>query len=131
DLLTVSPAGVYGLLAHAGLLERGRWLASKQGSGFVQPLAAHEHWHLDVSYLNSCGTFYYLRSILDGASRYLVHWEIREQMKESDVETILERAKEKHPPARPRVITDNGPQLLARAIKDSIPLSGMPHVRTS
>ena len=36
-----------------------------------------------------CDTFYYLCSILDGFSRYIVHWEIREAMKESDVEMIL------------------------------------------
>ena len=36
-----------------------------------------------------CGTFYYLCSILDGFSHYIIHWEIREAMKESDVEMIL------------------------------------------
>ena len=131
DIVAVSPSSVYRVLAQAGLLDRRRWLPSRKGTGFVQPLAPHEHWHLDVSYLNICGTFYYLCSILDGASRYIVHWEIREQMKESDVEIILERAKEKHPQARPRVITDNGPQFIARDFKEFIRLSGMTHVRTS
>ena len=40
----------------------------------------HEHWHVDVSYINVSGTFYYLTSMLDGCSRYIVHWEIRESM---------------------------------------------------
>jgi putative transposase len=47
--------------------------AVQEGTGFVQPLRTHEHWHIDVSYLNLGGTFYYLCSILDGA---MVHWEI-------------------------------------------------------
>jgi len=34
-----------------------------------------------VSYINVCGTFYYLCSLLDGCSRYIVHWELRESMK--------------------------------------------------
>jgi transposase InsO family protein len=131
DIVAVSPSSVYRVLAQAGLLDRHRWLPSRKGTGFVQPLAPHEHWHLDVSYLNIGGTFYYLCSILDGASRYIVHWEIREQMKESDVETILERAKEKYPQARPRIITDNGPQFVARDFKEFIRISGMTHVRTS
>ena len=45
-----------------------------------------------MTYLNICGTFYYLCSILDGYSRYLVHWEVREAMTEADVEVILQRA---------------------------------------
>ena len=84
-----------------------------------------------MSYLNICGTFYYLCSILDGCSRFIVHWEIREQMKEADVETILQRAREKHPQAHPRVISDNGPQFMARDFKEFIRISGMTHVRTS
>ena len=105
--------------------------ASLKGTGFVQPLAPHEHWHVDVSYLNICGTFYYLCSVLDGCSRYIVHWEIREQMTEADVEIILQRAKEKFPYARPRIISDNGPQFIAKDFKEFIRLSGMTHVRTS
>ena len=43
-------------------------------------LQPHEHWHIDVAYLHIGGTFYYLCSVLDGYSRSVVHWEIREQM---------------------------------------------------
>ncbi len=39
---------------------------SAKGSGFQQPLTPHEHWHVDISYVNVCGTFYYLTSVLDG-----------------------------------------------------------------
>ena len=37
------------------------------------------------------GTFYYLCSILDGCSRYIVNWDLRESMTEADIEIILER----------------------------------------
>src|ERR1700720_2959034 len=67
---------------------------SRKGTGFEQLLQPHQHWHIDVSYINLCGTFYYLCSILDGFSRFLVHWDLRESMREADVELILERAKE-------------------------------------
>jgi transposase InsO family protein len=55
---------------------------------------AHQHWHVDISYINLAGTFYYLTSVLDGFSRYIVHWEIRERMTEADVETVVQRALE-------------------------------------
>jgi putative transposase len=131
DLVAVSPSSVYRVLTHAGLLNRWNRQPSKKGTGFVQPLKAHEHWHIDISYLNICGTFYYLCSILDGFSRYIVHWEIREAMKESDVEIILQRAREKFPDAQPRIISDNGPQFIARDFKEFIKISGMTHVKTS
>jgi len=92
---------------------------------------AHEHWHIDVSYLNISGTFYYLCSILGGYSRYIVNWDIRESMTEADIEIILQRAKEQYPEARPRIISDNGPQFIAKDFKEFIRLSGMTHVRTS
>ena len=69
--------------------------------------------------------------MLDGCSRFLVHWDLRESMKEVDIEMILERAKEKYPEAKPRIISDNGPQFIARDFKEFIRISGMTHVRTS
>ncbi len=52
-------------------------------------------------------------------------------MTESDIEIILERAKELHPEARPRIISDNGPQFIAKDFKEFIRICGMTHVRTS
>ena len=88
-------------------------------------------WHIDISYINICGTFYYLCSVLDGYSRYLVHWELREAMTEKDVEIILQRGREKFPQATPRIISDNGPQFIAKDFKEFIRVAGMTHVRTS
>jgi len=131
DIVAVSPSSVYRVLQNAGLLVRWNRTASLKGTGFQQPLKPHEHWHIDISYVNITGTFYYLCSLLDGFSRYIVHWEIREQMTERDVEIILQRARELFPQARPRIISDNGPQFLARDFKEFIRLSGMTHVKTS
>jgi putative transposase len=131
NIVAVSPASVWRILSKAGLLEKWNKKPSKKGTGFVQPLLPHEHWHIDISYINICGTFFYLCSLLDGCSRYIVHWEIREQMTETDVQIIIQKAKEKFPEARPRIISDNGPQFIAKDFKEFIRLSGMTHVRTS
>ena len=131
DIVAASPSSVYRVLRQEGLLGNPPVRSGTKGTGFTQPLRAHEHWHVDVSHLNICGTFYYLCSVLDGYSRYIVHWEIRERMKESDVELILQRALEKHPGVHPRVISDNGPQFVARDFKEFIRHTGLSHVRTS
>ena len=129
DIVAVSPSSVYRVLANAGLLSRWNRKPSKKGTGFHQHLNPHEHWHIDISYLNICGTFYYLCSILDGFSRYIVHWEIRQAMTETDVEIILQRAREIFPEARPRMISDNGPQFISKDFKQFIRLCGMTHVK--
>jgi putative transposase len=131
DVVAASPATVYRMLKQHGCFERWNRNESKKGTGFVQPLVPHEHWHVDISYVNVCGTFYYLISVLDGCSRFLVHWELRESMTEADVEITLQRAKEAYPTATPRIITDNGPQFIAKDFKEFIRISGMTHVRTS
>lgn len=131
NVVAVSPSSVYRVLKEAGRLNKWARKPSKKGTGFQQPLKKHQHWHIDIAYLNICGTFYYLCSLLDGYSRYVVHWEIREQMTEMDVEVIIQRAREKFPQARPRIISDNGPQFVAKDFKEFIRQCGMTHVRTS
>jgi len=131
DVVAVSPTSVYRVLKQAGRLDRRGFSPSKKGTGFVQPLRPHQHWHVDVSYINVAGTFYFLCTLLDGYSRYIVHWELRETMKEREVETIVQRGLEKFPGEKPRIISDNGPQFIARDFKEFIRLCGMTHVRTS
>jgi putative transposase len=132
DIVCCSPSTVYRVLSDARAMRRwNRSKPSRKGTGFVQPLKAHKHWHTDISYVNISGTFYYLISILDGFSRYMVHWDIRKSMTELDVQLILQKAKELFPEARPRIISDNGKQFTCRDFKELVRSHGMTHVRTS
>ena len=131
DVVAASPATVYRVLKAHGRLDRRSFSPSKKGTGFVQPLKPHEHWHVDVSHINVEGTFYFLTSVLDGCSRAILHWDLRDTMKEQEVEVILQRAIELYPGESPRIISDNGPQFIARDFKEFIRLVGATHVRTS
>ena len=131
DVVAVSPSSVYRVLKAAGRIGRSTNKPSKKGTGFHQPQKPHEHWHIDISYINIHGTFYYLTTILDGYSRYIVHWEIRRSMTEQDELVVLQRAREKFPNETPRIISDNGSQFLAKDFKEFIRICGMTHVRTS
>jgi len=131
DIVAVSPASVWRVLSRAGLLRKWNGKPSKKGTGFEQPpqpppALAYRCFLSDV-----CATFYYLCGILDGYSRFLVHWDLRKSMTEADIEIILERAKERYHGVKPRVISDNGPQFIAKTFKEFIRISGMTHVRTS
>jgi putative transposase len=131
DVVAVSPATTYRVLKAAERIGRKASGPSRKGTGFNQPTRPHEHWHIDISHLNICGTFYYICSLLDGYSRSLVHWEIRTQMTSTDTEVIVQRAREKYPGHNPRIISDNGPQFIARDFKSFVREVGLDHVRTS
>jgi len=131
DVVAVSPSTVYRVLKEEGLLCRWPRAPTKKGTGFQQPEQPYEHWHIDIAYINIRGTFFYLCTVLDGCSRYIVHHELRESMREPDVERLLQRALEAFPGARPRIISDNGPQFIARDFKRFVRAVGVSHVRTS
>jgi transposase InsO family protein len=57
--------------------------------------------------------------------------DIRESMKEDDVTLVIQRARELFPGVTPRIISDNGPQFIAKDFKEFVRISGMTHVRTS
>jgi transposase InsO family protein len=52
-------------------------------------------------------------------------------MMKTDIETIIQRARERFPSKRPRIISDNGPQFIAKGFKEFIRICGMTHVKTS
>ena len=131
QVVACAPSTVYRVLKSAGRLNRWEVKPSSKGQGFEQPTAAHQHWHIDIAYINIAGTFYYLCSVLDGYSRFIVHWALEEAMTTAEVEIVLQGARERVPGATPRVISDNGPQFIAKDFKEFIRLCGMTHVRTS
>lgn len=78
-VVAVSPSSVYRVLQNNDLLDRPeRPGPTRKGTGFEQPLKPHEHWHIDIAFLNICGTFYYLCAILDGYSRKITGYGVGE-----------------------------------------------------
>ena len=58
DIVAVSPSSVYRVLREAGVMARRNNKPSLKGKGFQQPIHPHQHWHVDVSYINVSGTFF-------------------------------------------------------------------------
>ena len=130
DIVAVSPSSVYRVLKEAELMKP--WgKPSKKGTGFEQPLMPHEHWHIDITYLKLKGIFYFLSTVLDGASRAILSWDLKAQMTEKEIEIVLQKAREAYPHQKPRVISDNGPQFISQDFKEFINICEMTHVRTA
>ena len=118
DVVYASPSSVYRVLKDAGLLARFIPVTSRKGTGYVQPTAPHQEWHTDISYVNVCGTFMFLITVLDGFSRYIVHHDLRASMEHTDVILVVQQAREKFPGVKPRVISDRGGPYIAREFKE-------------
>lgn len=132
DVVAVSPATVYRVLKRHGLLNRwNKGEKSGKGNGFQQPACPHQHWHIDISYVKVNFAFFFLISVLDGFSRYIVHSELRPRMEEFDVQMVSQRALEKFPGVHPRIITDNGSQFISRDFKEFLSHQELTHVKTS
>jgi len=132
DIVAVSPSSVYRILKTEGLLNSWNTAkTSKKGGGFNQPGYPHQHWHVDIKYINFRGTFLFLISVMDGYSRYILHHEVRTQMSEYDVQLTIQRAREKYPDVRPIIISDNGSQFISKDFQEFIKFLELTHIRTS
>jgi transposase InsO family protein len=132
DIVAVSPSTTYRVLKSEGLLNRWNKIKkSSKGYGFQQPSVPHEHWHTDIKYVNFQGTFLFLISVIDGYSRYILHHELRKNMQEFDVEITIQRAIEKYPGYKTRIISDNGTQFISKDFTEYLKFVGLQHIRTS
>lgn len=132
DIVAVSPSSTYRILKSAGLLNRWNNIKkSLKGKGFDQPIVPHQHWHIDIKYVNFKGSFLFLISVIDGYSRYIVHHELRGNMQEYDIQITIQRALEKYPGYKPRIISDNGSQFISKDFAEYLKFVGLQHIRTS
>lgn len=135
DIAAVCPATVFNILKAAGVLRPKHGVASsRKGKGFEQPKRPHCDWHTDITYITIGDRYYFLITVIDGYSRYIVHSELRENMTAFDCNLILARACEKHPEALGqtiKVISDNGKQYVGREFRGMLGAFGMSHVTTS
>ena len=131
DIVYASASTIYRVLDKAGVIRKWNTKVSCKGDGFTHPDKPHQHWHMDISYVKVNGTFYYFISVLDGFSRAVIHWDLRESMNEIDIGIIQQSALEKYADYTPRFITDNGKQFLSKEFKSFISLKNCTHVTTS
>jgi transposase InsO family protein len=81
----------------------------------------HELWQTDFTYFKILGWgWYYLSTILDDYSRFIVHWELCKTMRTEDVQRTIEQAMRKanlQPGQRPKLLSDNGSCYVAAELK--------------
>jgi transposase InsO family protein len=127
DVAYVSPSSVYRILDDADALYR--WKRSaRRGSPPPEPGAPNERWHTDLMYLRIEDTWYFLVTVLDAYSRYVVHWDLLTNMTAAEVRVVIQDALKKTG-ASPEVVTDNGSQFTAKDFKSLVRDFELEHIR--
>lgn len=127
DVAYVSPSSVYRILRDADLLYR--WKRSrKSGEPPPEPTQPNERWHTDLMYLRVEDTWYFLVTVLDAYSRYVVHWELLTTMTAAAVRMVVQDALKKTG-ASPEIVTDNGTQFTAKDFKELVRDFELEHIR--
>ena len=133
----VSEASVYRLLKAHDLITSPAFILMKAADRFAHPTTApNQLWQTDFTYLKVIGWgWFYLSTVLDDFSRYILAWKLCTTMTAADVvghvamalqASGLEQVKVRH---RPRLLSDNGPSYVSGELGDWLEEQGMPHTR--
>ena len=104
---------------------------------FQQPTRrVHELWQTDFTYFRVVGWgWYFLSTVLDDYSRYIISWRLTTTMSASDVTDTLEDAlqvtglRHAHVRHKPRLLSDNGPCYISGELKDWLKQRDIQHTR--
>jgi transposase InsO family protein len=129
----ISESSVYRILKGKGLITTPAHILLSASNEFKEKTAfVHQLWQTDFTYFKVLGWgWYYLSTILDDYSRYIVHWELCKNMKSEDVQRTVDRAMIKATLAkhqRPKLLSDNGACYIASELKEYLKDIGVKQV---
>ena len=133
----ISGSSVYRLLKQYDLITSPAYILMQAGDSFQNPTRrVNELWQTDFTYFRVLGWgWYYLSTVLDDYSRYIIAWKLTTSMATGDVKQTLDAAIEttgvneitvKH---RPRLLSDNGPCYISSELKDYLGKHQLQHTR--
>jgi putative transposase len=134
----ISESSVYRILKAHDLVTSPVYTVISAKDHFEHPITrVNELWQTDFTYLKVIDWgWYYLLTVLDDYSRYIIAWCLCKSMKAEDVKRALEIAiavtgvKHVHVYHRPRLLSDNGPCFVSSELKDYLSQHDMKHIRT-
>ena len=133
----ISESSVYRILKSFDLITSPNYVLISASDKFKNPTKRiNELWQTDFTYFKIIGWgWYYLGTILDDYSRYILSWKLFTTMSVGDVKEVLDMALDKsgvdrvNVRHRPRLLSDNGPCYLSSELKDYLDNKGMDHTR--
>lgn len=130
----ISESSVYRILKKHGLIQIPAFVVNKAKDKFQQPTCrVNEMWQTDFTYLKVIGWgWYYLSTILDDYSRFIVSWDLCKTMTTDDVENTINAALMSSAVSqyqKPKLLSDNGSCYISGQLQDFLEIVGMNHVR--
>jgi len=133
----ISESSVYRILKCFDLIESPAFQVITAADTFKHPTKrVNELWQTDFTYFKIIGWgWYFLSTVLDDYSRYILAWKLTPTMSALDVQetlqisldkTGLEHVQVRH---RPRLLSDNGPCYLSKDLKSFLDSKHMEHTR--
>lgn len=133
----LSESSVYRILKGFDLITSPHYIVMSASDKFKHPTSrVHELWQTDFTYLKIIGWgWYYLGTVLDDFSRYIIAWKLFSSMNTGDVKELLDMAVEKTGVEkvavryRPRLLSDNGSCYISGELQQYLETKGMTHTR--
>ena len=131
----ISESSVYRILKENGLITTPQHVLMQAADQFKVPTCfVHEMWQTDFTYFKILGWgWYYLSTILDDYSRYIVHWELCESMTAEDVERSVQEALAKtgldKKTWKPKMLSDNGACYISHELKAFLKKREIKHIK--
>ena len=133
----ISESSVYRILKSYDLVASPAYIVMKAADKFSNPTkTVNELWQTDFTYFKIIGWgWYYLSSVMDDYSRYIISWKLFTTMSADDVTKTLDMALEKTGirsvkiKQRPRLLSDNGPCYISKKLKQYLSDHSMEHTR--
>ena len=130
----ISESSVYRILKANGLISMPAFTVMSASASFHDKTTAiNQMWQTDFTYFKILGWgWYYLSTILDDYSRYIIHWELCSTMKATDVMQTVEKAlqltglSEKNPP---KLLSDNGSAYLSKDLAEYLDDRKIRHIK--
>ena len=130
----ISESSVYRILKSAGLITSPAYVLMQADKQFEHPTRRiNELWQTDFTYLKVINWgWYYLSTILDDFSRYIIAWNLSPTMRAPDAERTIAKAllesgvDRAH---RPRLLSDNGSCFISEELHDFLQEEGIKHLR--
>jgi putative transposase len=133
----VSEATVYRLLKARELIASAAFIVIKAADAFKDKTTApNQLWQTDFTYLKVIGwSWFYLSTVLDDFSRYIVAWKLCATMRAEDVAATLDLAlqasglEQANPADRPKLLSDNGCSYIAGDLAKWLADRNIKHLR--
>jgi transposase InsO family protein/transposase-like protein len=135
----ISESSVYRILKSYDLITSPAYIVVSASDKFHHPTKeVNELWQTDFSYFKIIHWgWYYLCTVMDDFSRYILSWRLTPTMATDDVEQTLDLALKKtgvdevQVRHRPRLLSDNGPCYVSKQLKDYLSDKAMTHIRSA